>query len=175
MNAYYTHQKYLKRELDSLKKTAKVLELGVGDGSSPLMYEFCQKNPRAKVFAFENDEGWLNNMKSKYELKNYSFSYLSEWNQLEDMIESSAFDLVFVDQSPWEARTYSIDLLKGRVKTFIVHDYDYFNHSVGLSPSGSEQSYISDENSFWGKTYSQEFILEDNYELLPPTLIMRKK
>lgn len=168
MDPYYTHQEYLKRELTSLKKTAKVLELGVGNGSSPLMYEFCQNNPKAKVFAFENDESWLNSMKNQYELKNYTFSYISEWNKLEDMIVNSTFDLVFVDQSPWEARSYSVDLLKDRVKTFIIHDYDYFNQ-------GYESSYVNNENSFWGKTYSQEFILEDNYEYLPPTLIMRKK
>lgn len=175
MNSYYTHQEYLKRELLSLKKTAKVLELGVGEGSSPIMHEFCKNNPRAKVFAYENDESWLNGMRSKYELKNYTFNHISEWNQLEDMIGINKFDLVFVDQSPWEARTYSIDILKDITKVFIVHDYDYYNHSTGLALSGSRESYVNDENSFWGKNYSQEFVLEDNYDILPPTLIMRKK
>lgn len=170
MNPFYTHQKYLQQELDSLKSTAIILELGVGEGSSPLMYEFCKKNKKAKVFAFESDESWLNGMKSKYELKNYTFNHILDWNNLLKEVESlgSKFDFVFVDQSPWEARTQSIDNLKGMVDTFMVHDYDYFNQ-------GYSSSYVSDQNSWWGTTYSKDFIFEDNYELLPPTLVMRKK
>lgn len=175
MNAYYTHQKYLRRELKALARNAKVLELGVGEGSSSVMHDFCRLNPDSRVIAYESDESWLNTMKSKYELENYSFNYISNWDKLDQVVGDSIFDLVFVDQSPWEARIYSINKLKEKTKLFIVHDYDYFNHSIGLSPVGSEQSYISNENSFWGKEYSGEFSLEDNYEILPPTLIMRKK
>jgi hypothetical protein len=66
--------------------------------------------------------------------------------------------------------------LKDKTKIFIVHDYDYFNKSdnewVKISPN---DIYINDETSWLGQMYSSEFLMEDNYEILPPTLIMRKK
>ena len=44
--AYCTHQKYTSKELSQLGNNGIVLELGVGNGSSPLMYEFCKSNPK---------------------------------------------------------------------------------------------------------------------------------
>jgi hypothetical protein len=91
-------------------------------------------------------------------------------------LNEEEYDLVFVDQSPWWARIDSINLLKDKTKIFILHDYDYFNKSdnewVKESPN---DIYVNDETSWLGQTYSKEFLLENNYEILPPTLIMRKK
>jgi hypothetical protein len=176
-DAYCTHQKYTSNELSQLGDNSFVLELGVGNGSSPLMYEFCKKNPNATVISFETDGSWFNQMFDKYgDLPNYVFNLIEDWKDLENHIGKDEYDLVFVDQSPWWARIDSIDLLKDKTKIFILHDYDYFNKSdnewVKISPN---DIYINDETSWLGQTYSSEFLMEDNYEILPPTLIMRKK
>ena len=169
MNPYITHQEYLKKELLSLRNSAVILELGVGNGSSPLMYDFCKKNPKSKVISFENDQVWFENIFNQYgELDNYIFNLIDEWSNLPKYLSEKSFDLVFVDQAPWEARIESIDFVKDKTKTFVVHDYDYYNGNY-------ESTYINDENSWWAKTYGSEFNFEDNYEILPPTLIMRKK
>mgnify|MGYP003659572070 FL=1 len=176
MDGYYTHQEYLSKELSLLKPDAIVLELGVGDGgskdakgSSLLMYQFAKENPKATVYAFESDQSWLNQMKEKYSLDNYIFTSIPDWDTIGDaLIKHDRFNLVFVDQSPWEARSNSIDALKSNVDVFVVHDYDYFNR-------GYSSRYVSDENSWWGQTYSKDFEIEDYYSLLPPTLIMRKR
>lgn len=170
MDAYCTHQEYTKRELENVSKKSVVLELGVGNGSSPLMYEFCKNNPKATVISFETDAQWFDQMFEKYgDLPNYIFNLISDWNDLPEHLNKTTYDLVFVDQSPWEARIQSIELLKNKTKVFIVHDYDYYNKGI------TDEIYVNDENSWWGKTYGEQFTLEDNYEILPPTLIMKKK
>lgn len=170
MDPFCTHQEYTKRELANLTSKVVVLELGVGNGSSPLMYEFCKNNPNATVISFETDSEWFEQMFQKYgDLPNYIFNLIGDWSDLSEHLKKRTYHLVFVDQSPWEARIQSINLLKGKTKIFIVHDYDYYNQGV------TDSIYVNDENSWWGKTYGEEFTLEDNYEILPPTLIMRKK
>jgi hypothetical protein len=176
-DAYCTHQKYTSEELDNLKSNSVVLELGVGNGSSPLMYEFCKNNPDSTVVSFETDAAWFEQMFAKYgDLPNYIFNLIEDWNDLENYLTQDEYDLVFVDQSPWWSRIESINLLKDKSKLFILHDYDYFNKDdnewVKNSPT---DIYVNDETSWLGQTYSGEFVLEDNYEILPPTLIMRKK
>jgi hypothetical protein len=172
MDAYCTHQQYTKRELDKLKAKSIVLELGVGNGSSPLMYEFCKNNPNSIVYAFETDSDWYDKMFQMYgNLPNYVFNLIPDWNELSDYLETKSYNLVFVDQSPWEARIQAIDLLKDKTKIFILHDYDYYNN-VALEPCNN--IYQNDETSWLGKKYSPEFAMEDNYEILPPTLVMRK-
>lgn len=176
-DAYCTHQKYTQRELLNLKKKSIILELGTGNGSSPLMYDFCKKNKNSTVISFETDLSWFNQMFDKYgDLPNYIFNLIEDWKDLSNHIDRNKYDLVFVDQSPWEARIESINLLKDKCDLFILHDYDYYNKSehewVKIMPN---DIYVNDETSWLGQTFSNEFILEDNYEILPPTLIMRKK
>jgi hypothetical protein len=176
-DAHYTHEKYTSNELSQLGDNSFVLELGVGNGSSPLMYEFCKKNPNVTVLAFETDRSWFNQMFDKYgDLPNYVFNLIGDWADLSNHIDMEECDLVFVDQSPWEARISCIDLLKDKTKTFILHDYDYFNKiDSGFTTEECENIYINNETSWLGKKYLEEFFLEDNYDSLPPTLVMRKK
>jgi hypothetical protein len=166
--SYYTHRPFLQEQLDKLKPNAIVLELGTGDGSSLLMNQHCKKNKECTVLAFENNQEWHNSMKNKYSLDNYDLNYLQDWKDISKHLKHDHYDLVFVDQAPWEARIECINLLKSKTSVFIVHDYDYYNGIHGLG------KYNCDDNSWWGRTYSDEFVLTGHYESLPPTLVMEK-
>jgi hypothetical protein len=176
-DGYCTHQKYTSEELDNLKSNSVVLELGVGNGSSPLMYEFCKNNPDSTVVSFETDAVWFDQIFAKYgDLPNYIFNLIEDWSDLVNHISEDKYDLVFVDQSPWWARIESIDLLKDKSDLFILHDYDFFNKPENEWVKNKPTDiYVNDETSWLGQTYSDGFVLEDNYKILPPTLIMRKK
>lgn len=169
-DVYCTHQKYTAKELDNLSSEAKILELGIGNGSSPLMYEFCKNNPNAIVQSFETDSSWFDKMYKTFgDLPNYVFKLIGSWDDLKEHVTEEKYDLTFVDQSPWMARIESIDLLKEKCDLFILHDYDFFNKS-----SPCNNIYINDDTSWLGQKYLGDFTMEDNYEVLPPTLIMRK-
>ena len=180
MSQYYTHQEYLKEELNKLPQNAHVLELGVGDGSSSIMSDFCLNNPSCKVQAFEGSSKWLRETEEKYCLSsNYSLTFLSSWDLLESHldIQNKIYDLVFVDQSPWEARINSIKLLSSCTKVFILHDYDWFNKEFWHKDQGltvqSKNIYVNDNSTYLGLTFGEKFTLEDNSTRRPPTLVMR--
>lgn len=176
-DVYCTHQKYTSEELSKLKDNSIVLELGVGNGSSPLMYEFCKENPTCTVQSFETDAVWFEKMFAKYgDLPNYVFNLIENWNDLKDHTPEDKYDLTFVDQAPWMARIESIDLLKDKCDLFILHDYDFFNNSDNpWVESSCNNIYVSDDSSWLGQKYLTDFNMEDNYEVLPPTLILRKR
>lgn len=139
------------------------------------MYEYCLSHPEAKVISFETNRKWFEKMKKVWgNLQNYEMRFISHWDELKKL--NGVYDLVFVDQSPWQARIDSIDLLKDKSKTFILHDYDFFNKFQNpwvLEPC--KNIYVNDETSWLGGRYMNDFVMEDNYEILPPTLIMRNK
>lgn len=169
MNPYYTHQIYLKQELDNISKNKKqqkihILELGIGDGSSSIFFEFCKDNPQASVEAFENNEQWVISMKSKYELPNYKINYIQDWNSLNYQNNNNYYDLIFIDQSPWEARIDALDKLYNKFSIGILHDYDYFNPA--------ECKYCCDNNSYF-KKYLDKYSIHGYFDILPPTMIMK--
>jgi hypothetical protein len=169
MHPYFTHKEYLKKELASLKSDAVVLELGIGDGSSPLMYDFCRDNPIAKVVGLETDQDWTDKIKNEYSLPNYEIDFIETWDGFENNLKDKFFDLVFVDQHPWEARVYSIKVLKDKAHTFILHDYDHYNKGI------ANNIYINDESSWLYQNYGDIYNFEDHYDILPPTTILRRK
>lgn len=170
MSDFYTHRPFLIRELNKLKSknSVKILELGTGDGSSLILNEFAKSCDNFDIQAFETDYSWFCNMKEKYETDNYRFTHIFNWNSFlaGDFVEF--YDLIFIDQSPWEARMQSFEFFKNSAGVIILHDYDYFNKGV------IEDIYSVDEISVFGK-YRELFELENNFEILPPTLVCHKK
>lgn len=172
MNPYYTHRPYLTKYLNQLtnkKNKINILEFGVGDGSSAIFHDFALKNKNFNITAFETDNSWLNETKNKYELNNYKFNYINNWDEF--LIEENfndQYDLIFVDQSPWEARIKTIDLLIEKSNIIMLHDYDYYNKGV------IENIFDVGQNSFFGKYLSKNILSQGFNDELPPTLVFTK-
>lgn len=172
MSSYYTHRKILIKELEKIssEKNSICLEFGVGHGSSPIFKDFLEKNDKMNVISYETDLEWFNNIKNLYSEKNYIFTHTKNWNDL--LVEENfkeEYDLIFVDQSPWEARIKTIDIVGHKSKIIILHDYDYYNKGV------CNNQFSVNEGSFFYEKYSKNFDLIPNFEELPPTLIMINK
>ena len=168
-NPYYTHAKYLKSELELLdySKPVRCLEFGAGHGSSPIFKRFAEENANLVVDSYEGDPTWFNKVSREYSLQNYRFHYVPSWDDLFSSYPRLEYNLVFVDQTPWEARIQTIDWLRESVKIFILHDYCYYNKGV-----------IDDINSvgpgsFFYDKYAGDFVLDAKTDLYPPTLILR--
>ena len=171
-NPFYTHQKYLRDELAKLNLEQKsiCLEFGTGDGSGCIINEFLEKNDNLSVYSFESNYEWFTSMAKKYKAKNYHFNFVYNWNDyLRRKSFEDIYDVVFVDQTPWEARIKTIDRLKHKTKTFILHDYDFFNKGI------IEDIYSVSKGSFFHNTFGDFFIMENYHDILPPTLILRNK
>lgn len=172
MNDYYTHRPYLIQILEGFdySKNVNILEFGTGEGSGEVFHQFASLYSNLNIQSFDNDITWLNTMKNKYQLPNYNFTQVESWKELFDTYNfSSSYDLIFVDQSPWEARIMSLDFLKGKYQTAILHDYDYYNK--GITPPN--KIYDTDESSYFAK-YLDAYTLQGYHSTLPPTLTFSK-
>ena len=171
LNPFYTHRPFLINELEKLKNksTVKILEFGVGDGSSEIIHEYASNNKNFYIEAYETDISWLNEMKRKYQLENYNFTYIESWDWLfENHTFDENYDLVFIDQAPWEARIQTLNLISPKSKVSILHDYDFYNHSI------TNDIYATGEGTFFSK-YNENYLIESNHDQLPPTAIFRNK
>lgn len=177
MNAYYTHQETLIKLLNSFDYSNQIncLEFGSGDGSSSIFFNFATFHKNLNIQSFEHDSNWVNDMKSKYELENYSFNTVN-WNNFDyNTLKSKIYDLIFVDQGDWDSRITTIDEMKNYTKYIILHDYCYYNgFGPGMIPSSDMVYNSTGENSFFYK-YSEDFDLMCETDLFPPTLIFKNK
>jgi phospholipid N-methyltransferase len=171
-NDFYTHREFLERELSKLnyKNKIKCLEFGTGDGSALIFSKFAKLYKNIEIKAYETNKEWLEITYQKYKLENYTFNFIENWDSfLENQNFDEIYDLVFVDQSPWEARIKTIDKLRNNAKIIILHDYDYYNKNI------ITDIYSVGEGSFFHKRYGEYFNFVCESEILPPTLIMYNK
>lgn len=125
-NPYITHQPVLKKLFTILDKKKPILELGCGYGSTPLLHKFCSENEIA-LHTLDNNVEWLEKISLEFKNnKNHTYRKIFNWEiELEDYLNQE-WSLVFIDQSPWEARTLSLNLFKDKTDYIVVHDCDYF-------------------------------------------------
>lgn len=164
-NNYATHAPYLFKILDILKDNNNpILELGCGDSSTPILRHFCQKH-NIKLITAENNLNWLNKVKNSFpENKNHEYVAVADWSQFISLSSQMKYSLIFVDQSPWEARKESIEKLRNCCDFMILHDCDYYiKYNVINS--------YSDFAINWKEFYPQN----DGYPAGPPTLILSNK
>lgn len=157
---YASHSPILEHYLQETE--GNVLEFGVGWGSTPLIRKFM-KGSRKMLFV-DNDGGWMSKIKEVLpEDENHIYGFVTDWTlALKSLSEfDEHWSIIFIDQSPWEARTLSIELLKDKADYIIVHDVDYFpEHGI-----------------FGKKTENGRYNFDDIllrwkfYETLPPTLV----
>lgn len=161
-NPYYTHAPYLYevcKRITQNNKRAKVLELGMGNGSSPIFAHFSREG--MVVDSVETDHTWYLQCVEKYYkgLENVNPVHHLDFKQKYAELNNKEYDLVFVDQGSWEDRNSSLIFLLHRTKCFIAHDYDY------------NQSHWPETHEMLRATFP-EFTLYS--ELTPPTLVCEK-
>ena len=135
-DAYGTHRPCL---IDLVTHTTgNIIEFGCGNSSTKLIKELIKNTDRILI-SLESDLDWLN--KFKYmEDNNHKLFYINAGNVDNDatgkiwidfiknnkLINGLDFEVCFIDQSPWTARTHALNYFKDKCPYIIVHDVDYF-------------------------------------------------
>lgn len=175
---FYTHQKYLRNELENLdfSKKIHILEFGSGIGSGDIFKEYTDKYPdNLIVECFEHETEWFNECNKNYGKTNYLF-HLIKWEEFDyNKILDKKYDLIFVDQGIWSERARTVEELSKNNDLFIVHDFDFFNKNDSGYINGCYNIYGTDDSTYWGNKYNNEFNLESYCEFLPPTLVLKRK
>lgn len=118
--------------------TGNIIEFGCGNSSTVLIKELI-KNTNRKLISLESNLQWLHKFKH-LEDDNHKIFHVDAGNSDEDatgkkwldfiknntLINSLDFEVCFIDQSPWTARTYTLNYFKDKCPYIIVHDVDYF-------------------------------------------------
>lgn len=129
-NRFFTHQPILRYFVENTTKP--ILELGSGEGSTLYLHQVSEKQ-KVMLTTLDNDQKWLaryTKLKGLY----HNLHMLPNkcdgptWvTAMRDLgLHNKQWGVVFVDQSPWEARVESINMFKAKADLIIVHDADYF-------------------------------------------------
>lgn len=118
--------------------TGTVCELGCGDGSTHLLYDYCMRHHR-KFWSFDTNKEWAERF---WYVTNYVQDYLKDVNVM--------CEVLFVDCAPALLRKELIERYANEAKVIIVHDseksssfcYDLepilstFKYRVNYEPAG---------------------------------------
>lgn len=133
---YGTHQPVL---VELIKNTTgNIIEFGCGNSSTVLIKDLI-KGTNRKLISLESNLEWFNKFKH-LEDDNHKFYFIDASNNDTDetgqkwidfinqneTINTMEFEVCFIDQSPWTARTHSLRYYIDKCKYLIVHDVDYF-------------------------------------------------
>ncbi len=104
-----------------------VAEFGCGNGSTPLLHKFCARQGR-QVVTFETDAKWLKKLSGSFRSEHHRFIEVASWKNILDhpMMRRIGWGLVFIDQTPFEARLLTVNALRDLPAYFVIHDCDYF-------------------------------------------------
>ena len=125
--------------IEIIKNTeGDILECGCGNSSTILIKELI-KNTDRKLVSLESNKEWLDKYMN-LEDNNHKLFFIDAGNddtdntaktwinfiENNDYIKNLNLEVCFIDQSPWTARTYTLNYFKNKCKMLIVHDVDYF-------------------------------------------------
>jgi len=126
-NAYETHQPLL--ETIAQKGNGKMLEFGAGQGSTPMLHDIATAK-KGMLETFEGEQDWYSRF-AYLQNEHHYISHTTFWGiLLDDLVQrNETYDLIFVDQAPWEARADTIRRLKEQTGYILLHDCDYLDRN----------------------------------------------
>jgi hypothetical protein len=103
------HRPLLWLSLEATKTSEKpVLEMGCGEGSTPYLKEYCEKNNRTLI-SYDFNKEWADK---------YNAIHVEDW----DAIQHYYYSVILIDHSPGERRYIDIENLKDKAKIIVIHD-----------------------------------------------------
>ncbi len=101
--------------------TGYILELGMGNGSTPFLHEYCEVNNR-KLASYENNINYVNQFK-KLENENHFIFHIEDWRELKT--GKKKIGVVLIDHAPAEQRHIDAIALKDKAEIVVVHDCEH--------------------------------------------------
>jgi len=119
IDGFASHQPVLMTLLNKIKK-AKVLELGIGYGSTPIIVDNSEFSEH-----YETDLDWFNNLKQEFSSEKHIFELIKnhskyEWDDA--VVFEKEWDIAFIDNASGESRQSNLLKLKDKAKFIVCHD-----------------------------------------------------
>jgi hypothetical protein len=94
-----------------------VLELGMGDHSTPLLHLLCA---RRLLVSGDTSAAWVGRYE-RFRSATHELHVVGEWRRF-DVLEREHWAVAFVDAAPAHARVDLVERLRGRATFIVVHD-----------------------------------------------------
>ena len=114
MDPYATHVPILAWAVSTAR--GSILELGIGEYSTPLIHVLGR---RGRVVSLETDQEYVDRF-APFCTDSHSLEHVQDWDDVPAFSED--WDVVFVDNTPAEARARCIERLRDRARLIVVHD-----------------------------------------------------
>jgi hypothetical protein len=123
MDAYSTHLPLLWEALEATD--GEVIELGIGNGSTPKLHEYC-KDKKRSLFSYENNLDWYRKFEH-LRTASHAIEYTQNWLE---PIERHRYSIgvLFSDEAPGEMRKYNISMFCNTAKVVVAHDSEKENN-----------------------------------------------
>lgn len=115
INPWGSHRRLLWEALQATKESKfPILELGVGENSTPFIRAYCAYQLRQSIH-FDSNKEWAEKMNARY---------CPQWNYM-DWFYGRRYSVVLIDESPGEHRKESIEFFASypiHFEILVVHD-----------------------------------------------------
>lgn len=116
---YATHQPTLFRTV--LRSSGDVLELGMGNYTTPILHELCAPAGR-RLVSVESSMDWLKQFLYLGQTSFHEFKVVSQW--FEFRLEEAHWGVVLVDHEPYTGRGREIARARRCADYIVIHDTD---------------------------------------------------
>lgn len=110
------HRHLLWPALEATK--GEVVEMGMGQGSTPFLHEYC-KDKKRMLYSYDNSREW---MEKFVDLKsdNHFVQWVLDWDQV--AITHKKPDVVLIDHAPGERRYIDVERFANSANVIVIHD-----------------------------------------------------
>jgi hypothetical protein len=125
-----------------------IIEIGMGNASTPLLHLLCEKLGR-KLFSYEFDDNWIAKYRS-FENDNHKMFLLNEtmFSHNEYPLNQNKYAIALIDSHPVWTRQHSINFLKDSVDYFVVHDAGLMENGVLVPQNNYNLSFFKNVRYF---------------------------
>ena len=121
---YGTHLPVLVRAI--LEMRGKIIELGGGLSSTPLLNMVAKANDIYDIYTYENNPDFYSVIR-ELDFEYHAVRFIDNW----DEVKVQDCGILFVDQAPAERRIIDIERFKDNARVIVVHDFEkkkYYNY-----------------------------------------------
>lgn len=98
--------------------TGEVIEMGMGQGSTPFLHEYC-KDAGRKLFSYESSLEWA--MKFQDNIGDgHRVMHVNDWDAVS--LRHPSPDVVLIDHAPGERRYIDVQRFANSAKIIVIHD-----------------------------------------------------
>lgn len=110
-----------------------VIELGIGDGSTHKLHDYCKENGR-NLFSYESNKEWFFKFDS-LQSPLHRLEYVGHnWEILYEQQINRPISVIFSDEAPGHMRKYNVSMFAQTAQVIVVHDAEESNdHGYRLS------------------------------------------